>query len=50
VSFSLVLHVPPLSFERRRDRHGFHGAEDFLGDRRIDARTAEDQASPQPQH
>jgi hypothetical protein len=50
LSFALVLHMSPLGLQCRLNRHRLYSTKDLLGDRRIDARASEGQASRQPQH
>src|SRR3954447_19509623 len=42
--------MPLLGLQCRLNRHRLYGTKNLLGDRRVDARAAEGQASRQPQH
>ena len=50
LSIALFLHMSPLGLQCRLNCHRLDSTKDLLGDRRIDARAAEGQASRQPQH
>jgi hypothetical protein len=39
--FGLALHLPLFRQPRRLDRHGLDGADEFPGERRVDAKPAE---------